>query len=126
LKAGLRVVNRYLSTRNYFIGDDLTLADLKLAIAITPAYQLFIDAKQREGFPHILKSTAKFLSTEIAKRRLGKVKFCRRSILERGDRNRSGSGSPRLHEEEEFIPSKRLPLSLQKLKDIMQKDQMSI
>lgn len=51
----LGVIEKHLSTRTYFVGERITLADLTAAGIFVVAYESFVDKKLRDQHPHTLR-----------------------------------------------------------------------
>jgi len=53
LKDEAKVLSTYLKGKKWLVGDKMTLADLVCAHALTPAFQLVLDAGFRKGMSDI-------------------------------------------------------------------------
>jgi elongation factor 1-gamma len=51
----LGVIEKHLSTRTYYVGERITLADLTAAGVFVVAYETLVDKKARDAHPHTLR-----------------------------------------------------------------------
>jgi len=51
----LGVIEKHLSTRTYYVGERITLADLTSAAVLALGYETIIDKKIRDDHPHTLR-----------------------------------------------------------------------
>ena len=51
----LGVLDNYLSTRTYLVGERITLADLEAGGALVMLYEAVIGKETREKYPHVLR-----------------------------------------------------------------------
>jgi len=51
----LRTLNRHLEERTYFVGENLTLADIVIAYVVRIAATVYLDAPLRTEMPHLIR-----------------------------------------------------------------------
>ena len=49
----MNVLNNFLENRNYFVGDDVTLADIVVSCTLTPLYMKVFDNSFRQSFENV-------------------------------------------------------------------------
>jgi elongation factor 1-gamma len=75
LYRSLGVVEKYLSSRTYLVGERITLADITVASALKGVYETHIDASLRPQYPHSLRFYHTIVNQEKIKPIWGETDF---------------------------------------------------
>jgi elongation factor 1-gamma len=76
LKAHLKVLDSYLADKPFLVGENLTVADVVVALALLIPMQLVLDPAARSGMPHLTEWFEKCVGLPSFVRRLGYTKLC--------------------------------------------------
>ncbi|PVF99601.1 eEF1-gamma domain-containing protein [Serendipita vermifera] len=72
----LGVLDKYLSTRTYLVGERITLADLTVGSVMVVAYENVVDKKLREAHPNILRHYETIRNHPLLKDIWGPTEYC--------------------------------------------------
>jgi len=80
LKANVTLINNALNGKDFLVGGRLTVADLVIALMLTHAFSTVLDGGFRKAMAHATKWLESIIAKEEVIARLGKVKFCAKSL----------------------------------------------
>jgi len=69
-------LNSYLENRNYFVGENITLADIVIACSLVPLYTKVFDPEYRADFPNVTKWFQNVIDQPNFKKVQGDVFLC--------------------------------------------------
>jgi elongation factor 1-gamma len=72
----LRVLDDYLKSRVYLVGEGLTLADLSVATSLMPLFQHGLDESERKPLPHLVRWFETVVRKKVSEAVIGKFEFC--------------------------------------------------
>ena len=76
LKSHVKVLDSYLADKPFLVGENLTVADVVVALALLIPMQLVLDPAARSGMPHVSEWFEKCVGLPSFVRRLGYTKLC--------------------------------------------------
>lgn len=76
VKDSLKLVNDYLLTRTYLVGEKITLADIALAVSLLPLYQNVLEPSVRQPYGNVNRWFETLVNQKEFSSVLGKVVFC--------------------------------------------------
>jgi len=80
LKHILQLLNNYLRTRTYFVGERITLADIVVACDLLLLFQWIIESSLREPYPHVTRWFLTMINQKEFQAVLGKdYKLCEKT-----------------------------------------------
>ena len=80
IKDHLKMVNTHLQGKDYLVAGRLTVADVVVALALIPVYQVALDMGFRKAMPNVTAWLEKFVKLPEVVSRLGNVKFCAKIV----------------------------------------------
>jgi elongation factor 1-gamma len=76
IKKTLAVVEKYLATRTFLVGQRVSLADITLSTHLSPFFTLYADAAFRKPFPNVTRWFLTVVNQPEYKAVTGEVKLC--------------------------------------------------
>lgn len=77
VKSMLKLLNDYLLTRTYLVGDSVTLADIAVCVALLPLYKHVLDASARDGYVNVTRYFNTLIHQKEFASVLGEVELCK-------------------------------------------------
>lgn len=84
LAKALKVLDDYLLTRAYFVGNSITLADITIASALLYPFKLVADKAYLKPFGNVMRWFNTCVNQPEFVRVLGKVQLCKKEMLAEG------------------------------------------
>ncbi|KAH9406166.1 Translation elongation factor [Tyrophagus putrescentiae] len=75
-KTSLKLLNDYLLTRTYLVGEQITLADIAVAVSLLPLYQYVLEPSVRSAFGNLNRWFTTLVNQKEFAAVLGKVELC--------------------------------------------------
>lgn len=72
----LKLLNNFLLTRTYLVGERITLADIAVAVAVLPLYQTVLEPSVRKPFVNVNRWFTTLINQKQFVDVLGKVELC--------------------------------------------------
>ncbi|KAF8588077.1 elongation factor 1-gamma [Ramaria rubella] len=73
-------LNTYLSTRTFFVGERITLADVHVASILINGFKTTFDAAQRAKFPHLTRHFETIINQPRLKPIFGEIEFVEKAL----------------------------------------------
>ena len=80
-KENVKVVNKHLNGRKHLVGDDLTVADLYLVLALQEMMQIVMDGNFRNSINNVNTLFKTVVESPAFVDRMGTVKICKKQVL---------------------------------------------
>ena len=80
LKSVLKVLNTHLADKHFLVGDNLTIADVVVSVAMMIPFQTVLDGGFRKGMPHVSEYFERCVGLPSFVRRLGYVKMVEKAF----------------------------------------------
>ncbi|KIJ41073.1 hypothetical protein M422DRAFT_229875 [Sphaerobolus stellatus SS14] len=74
-------LNNHLSTRTFFVGERITLADVHVASAFISAFKYTFDVQKRKQYPHITRHFETIINQPKLKPIFGDIPYCEKAIV---------------------------------------------
>ncbi|KZS88264.1 glutathione S-transferase C-terminal-like protein [Sistotremastrum niveocremeum HHB9708] len=75
LLRGLGTIEKHLSTRTFFVGERITLADITVASVLIRAFQLIFDPETRKSHPNVVRFFETIINQPKLKDIFGEVEY---------------------------------------------------
>jgi elongation factor 1-gamma len=72
----VKILDNHLKMNNYLVGNQLTIADIAIAITLLGLFRTIFEEKYRNAIPNLTRWFEQVVSTEPFKRSFGKVRLC--------------------------------------------------
>jgi len=105
----LTVLNDFLLTRTYLVGERITLADISVSLNLLHLYQHVLEPSLRAPFRNLNRWFTTLINQEQFKSVLGTVKLCERAGGDGKKVSESSTGGKKDKKEKEKAPKKEKP-----------------
>jgi len=75
LKAHMKILDSYLDGKYYLVGDNITIADIMVAMYLSIPYQMLFDAGYRKAIPNATEWFEKIISLPAVIKTCGYIKL---------------------------------------------------
>lgn len=75
-KNSLKLINDFLLTRTYLVGEKITLADITVAVSVLPLYQYVLEPSVRNAYGNVNRWFTTLINQKEFSAVLGKVELC--------------------------------------------------
>jgi glutathione S-transferase len=72
----LKVIENALKDKEWLVGSKVTIADIALASTLNSLYSLYLDEKNRKGYPNTMKWFTNVTNIQAWKTEFGRPRLC--------------------------------------------------